>query len=115
MTYEEPMRPPRDLERELAEARADSAAWQAVAKSNQATSQSHMERWARAEVVIERLREALTRIDDASNHYALTSTYSEGTLRYAHKSTRNLARAALTTDTASGVDLHAPGEKHDDD
>jgi hypothetical protein len=43
----------------------------------------------------ERLREALVEIDDASNHYAMTPTYSEDTLRYAHKSTRNLARAAL--------------------
>lgn len=46
----------------------------------------------------QKLREALTRIDDASNHYAMTPTYSEGTLRYAHKSTRNLARAALLED-----------------
>jgi hypothetical protein len=43
----------------------------------------------------EGLRESLERIDEASNHYAMTSTYSEGTLRYAHQSTRNLARAAL--------------------
>ena len=47
----------------------------------------------RAEIA--ELREALERIDDASNHYAMTPTYSEGTLRYAHQSTRNLARAAL--------------------
>lgn len=39
--------------------------------------------------------EALERIDDASNDYCMTPTYSEGTLRYAHKSTRNLARATL--------------------
>ena len=43
----------------------------------------------------ERLRGALERIDDASNHYAMTTTYSEGTLRYAHQSTRNIARTAL--------------------
>jgi hypothetical protein len=43
----------------------------------------------------DRLEEALRRIDEASNHYAMTPTYSEGTLRYAHQSTRNLARAAL--------------------
>jgi hypothetical protein len=43
----------------------------------------------------ERMREVLVRINDASNHYAMTPTYSEESLRYAHQSTRNLARAAL--------------------
>jgi septal ring factor EnvC (AmiA/AmiB activator) len=48
----------------------------------------------------QRMREALAQIDDASNHYAMTPTYSEGTLRYAHKSTRNLARAALSKEVS---------------
>lgn len=52
-------------------------------------------RIAELEAELDRLRYALVRIDDASNHYAMTPTYSEGSLRYAHKSTRNLARAAL--------------------
>ena len=50
---------------------------------------------ARLQAQIETAKDALQRIDDASNHYAMTPTYSEGVLRYAHKSTRNLARAAL--------------------
>lgn len=54
-----------------------------------------MKRIAELEAENERLREALERIDEASNHYAMTPTYSEGVLRYAHKSTRNLARAAI--------------------
>lgn len=48
-----------------------------------------------AQARIAELEDALRRIDEASNHYAMITTYSEGTLRYAHKSTRNLARAAL--------------------
>lgn len=49
----------------------------------------------RLQAQIETAKDALQRIDDASNHYAMTPTYSEGVLRYAHKSTRNIARAAL--------------------
>ena len=44
---------------------------------------------------IERLEASLCRIEDASNHYALNSACPEDDLRYAHQSTRNLARAAL--------------------
>jgi uncharacterized membrane protein len=43
---------------------------------------------------IERLRNYLERIEEASNHYAVTPHAAE-TLRYAHQSTRNLAREAL--------------------
>ncbi len=50
-----------------------------------------------AEARIAELEKALARIDEASNHYALITTYSEGTLRYAHQSTRNIAREALKT------------------
>ena len=42
-----------------------------------------------------RLRDQVQRIEQASNHYAIIETYSEGTLRYAHKSTRSLARETL--------------------
>lgn len=52
-------------------------------------------RIAELEAQVELLEKALQRINDASNHYAMTPTYSEGTLRYAHESTRNIAREAL--------------------
>ena len=47
---------------------------------------------------VERLREALTRIEDASRHYAQCKEFETGfeTVAYAHDSTARLARAALT-------------------
>ena len=61
-----------------------------------------------AEAERDMLREALMRIEEASNHYAMISTFSEGTLRYAHESTKRLARAALAT-------LDQPEEGKDDE
>lgn len=51
-----------------------------------------------AEAEVERLRDALWRVDLVSNHYALTSTYSEGVLRRAHENIKRTARAALRTE-----------------
>jgi hypothetical protein len=44
---------------------------------------------------LQQMRDFLERIENASNYYATEPAYSEGTLRYAHQSTRNLAREAL--------------------
>ena len=44
---------------------------------------------------IDKLVKALKRIDHASDHYSHDFDYSEDTLRYAHKSSRNIAREAL--------------------
>ncbi len=90
-------------ERDALQARADRAGLTELEQiANDEARHAHREliqrlteRAERAEAGLAIAKDGLSRIDDASNHYALTTTYSEGVLRYAHKSTRNLARATL--------------------
>jgi len=53
-------------------AEAEARSWQAVAKANQATAQSHADRWAKAEAERDRLRELIAGIKGYADEWCVS-------------------------------------------